>query len=72
MVRQVGLGASALTLAVALLTLTQRPWSTPDAVLEVDVPWIPGLGARLHLVLDGISAPLVVLTALLGCSSSCW
>jgi NADH-quinone oxidoreductase subunit M len=46
--------------------LTQRPWSTPDAVLEVDVPWIPGLGARLHLVLDGISAPLVVLTALLG------
>jgi NADH-quinone oxidoreductase subunit M len=64
--RAVGLGASGLTLAVALLTLTRRPWSSPRAVLEVDVPWIPGLGARMHLMLDGISAPLVVLTAVLG------
>jgi NADH-quinone oxidoreductase subunit M len=64
--RAVGLAASGLTLAVALLTLTRRPWSSPRAVLEVDVPWIPGLGARMHLLLDGISAPLVVLTAVLG------
>jgi NADH-quinone oxidoreductase subunit M len=64
--RAVGLGASGLTLAVALLTLTRRPWSSPRAVLEVDVAWIPGLGARMHLMLDGISAPLVVLTAVLG------
>jgi NADH-quinone oxidoreductase subunit M len=64
--RAVGLGASGLTLAVALLTLTRRPWSSPRAVLEVDVTWIPGLGARMHLMLDGISAPLVVLTAVLG------
>jgi NADH-quinone oxidoreductase subunit M len=66
LVRTIGLAASGLTLAVALLTLTQRPWSSRRAVLEVDVPWIPGLGARMHLLLDGISAPLVVLTAVLG------
>ena len=34
--------------------------------LEVDAQWVPALGLRAHLGLDGISAPLVLLTALLG------
>ena len=34
--------------------------------LQVDLRWIPALGLRLHLGLDGVSAPLVLLTALLG------
>jgi NADH-quinone oxidoreductase subunit M len=65
-VRAVGLTASGLTLFIAMVTLTRRPWASRNAVLELDVPWIPGLGSRMHLVLDGISAPLVVLTAVLG------
>ena len=32
---------------------------------EVDVRWIPTLGVRLHLGVDGISWPLVALTALI-------
>ena len=32
---------------------------------ELDVPWIAELGIRFHLGVDGISAPLVVLTTLL-------
>ena len=32
-----------------------------DAV--VDRPWVPQIGLRLHLTIDGISAPLVVLAA---------
>ncbi|WP_018221478.1 complex I subunit 4 family protein [Salinispora pacifica] len=36
-----------------------RPWH------QVDLPWVPGLDLRLHLGVDGISWPLVVLTALL-------
>ncbi|MFC4492570.1 NuoM family protein [Streptomyces ovatisporus] len=32
---------------------------------ESDVAWIPSLGIRLHLGVDGVSLPLVVLTALL-------
>jgi NADH-quinone oxidoreductase subunit M len=32
---------------------------------ELDVPWVPGLDLRLHLGVDGLSYPLVVLTALL-------
>ncbi len=33
--------------------------------LQTDLPWIPGLDLRFHLGVDGISLPLVVLTALL-------
>lgn len=32
---------------------------------ESDVSWIPALGIRLHLGVDGVSLPLLVLTALL-------
>lgn len=32
---------------------------------EFDVPWIPGIGARLHFAVDGLSASLAWLTALL-------
>ncbi len=32
---------------------------------EVDTAWVPSLGLRLHLGIDGISAPLVLLTAAL-------
>jgi NADH-quinone oxidoreductase subunit M len=42
---------------------------------EVDYPWVPALGLRLHLGVDGISYPLVVLTALLTllcCTYSVW
>lgn len=36
-----------------------RPWH------EVDLTWVPGLDLRFHLGVDGVSYPLVVLTALL-------
>jgi NADH-quinone oxidoreductase subunit M len=36
-----------------------RPWHA------LDLPWVPGLELRFHLGVDGISYPLVVLTALL-------
>jgi NADH-quinone oxidoreductase subunit M len=36
-----------------------RPWQ------QLDLPWAPGLDLRFHLGVDGISYPLVVLTALL-------
>ncbi|HYN97451.1 MAG TPA: NADH-quinone oxidoreductase subunit M [Pilimelia sp.] len=46
-----------------------QPWH------EVDAPWVPGLDLRLHLGVDGISYPLVVLTALLTllcCAYTVW
>ena len=34
------------------------------------MPWVPGLDLRFHLGVDGISWPLVVLTALLTCCAA--
>ncbi|PRY57564.1 NADH dehydrogenase subunit M [Knoellia remsis] len=44
--------------AVAVWASVTRP--------DVDRAWIPSLGVRWHLDIDGISAPLVVLTAVIG------
>ncbi|WBB49030.1 NADH-quinone oxidoreductase subunit M [Verrucosispora sp. WMMA2044] len=84
--RVVGTVAAALTLvaAVALLGGRAAGWSAyapPDAAgavrpwHAVDLPWVPGLDLRFHLGVDGISWPLVVLTALLTllcCGYSLW
>ncbi|KKK05325.1 NuoM family protein [Micromonospora sp. HK10] len=46
-----------------------QPWH------RLDLPWVPGLDLRFHLGVDGISWPLVVLTALLTvlcCGYSLW
>ncbi|HEU5471873.1 MAG TPA: NADH-quinone oxidoreductase subunit M [Actinophytocola sp.] len=57
---------SGLTLAAAVGMVTWFDYGRADQVqLSVDLPWIPALGLRLHLGVDGISLPLVVLTALL-------
>jgi NADH-quinone oxidoreductase subunit M len=68
--RLAGTAAAALTFVAALFLLTGgaprpagsapiRPWHS------LDVPWVPGLDLRFHLGVDGVSYPLVVLTALL-------
>ncbi|MEO5982508.1 MAG: NADH-quinone oxidoreductase subunit M [Pedococcus sp.] len=49
---------SVATLVAVVLAVVLRP--------EVDRPWVPSLGLRWHLGVDGISAPLLLLTALLG------
>ncbi len=51
----VSAAASALTLLLAVLAVTTRP--------AVDVAWVPALGLRWHLAVDGVSAPLLLLTA---------
>ncbi|MFC6019712.1 NuoM family protein [Plantactinospora solaniradicis] len=46
-----------------------RPWH------ELDLTWVPGLDLRFHLGVDGVSYPLVVLTALLTllcCAYTAW
>ncbi|MEU7003473.1 NADH-quinone oxidoreductase subunit M [Nonomuraea sp. NPDC046570] len=64
--RAYGLAASGITLALAvLLAATWEYGGPPLPQATVDLPWIPALGLRFHLGVDGISLPLVVLTALL-------
>ncbi|HEY0487019.1 MAG TPA: NADH-quinone oxidoreductase subunit M [Mycobacteriales bacterium] len=64
-----GTVVAGVTFLVSLGLLTGRHGPRGGRVVDpwhaVDVPWIPPLGVRLSLGVDGISAPLVVLTALL-------
>lgn len=58
--------SSAITLELAVMAVVwARPWARSDAGLDLDLPWVPSLGVRLHLGLDGVSAPLVLLTCVL-------
>ena len=78
--RRVALGTMALTLALAAglwlsgdysQTLLPSGASQPGHWAQhFSVPWIPRLGIRFSLGLDGLSLLLVTLTALLGYSPS--
>ncbi|MFF0368355.1 NuoM family protein [Micromonospora sp. NPDC005087] len=71
--RLVGTVAATLTLLAAVpLVFGGRSWVAWSAGApavrpwhQLDLPWVPGLDLRFHLGVDGISWPLVVLTALL-------
>ncbi len=54
---RLGVVVSAATLAVSVWAAAARP--------ETNVEWVPDLGLRFHLGTDGISSPLVLLTAFL-------
>ena len=55
--RWIALAAVVVTAVLAVVVVTTQA--------EVDVPWIRSLGIRWHFGVDGISAALVLLTALL-------
>ncbi|MFG1705630.1 NuoM family protein [Nonomuraea sp. M3C6] len=66
LLRAYGLILSGVTLALAVLLVATFDYGqAARPQFEVDLPWIPGLGLRLHLGVDGISLPLIALTALL-------
>ncbi|MEO3799553.1 NADH-quinone oxidoreductase subunit M [Nonomuraea sp. B1E8] len=64
--RAYGLVLSGVTLALAVLLVAAFDYGqAARPQFEIDQPWIAGLGLRFHLGVDGISLPLVALTALL-------
>ncbi|MFC6879858.1 MULTISPECIES: complex I subunit 4 family protein [Actinomadura] len=65
-VRRFGAGVSGATLLVAVSALAAFDFGRSSRMqLEVDRSWAPAIGLRFHLGVDGISLPLVALTALL-------
>ena len=60
----VAVSGLALALSVALAVGFDRGHSARMQAVT-DVAWIPAIGVRLHLGVDGISLPLLLLTALL-------
>ncbi|MGI5161716.1 complex I subunit 4 family protein [Microbispora sp. CA-102843] len=61
-----GIAVSAVVLVLAVALAAVFDYARPAGMqLQIDRTWIPGLGLRFHLGVDGVSLPLVVLTALL-------
>ncbi|MGK5530486.1 complex I subunit 4 family protein [Streptomyces sp. URMC 129] len=61
-----GVTVSGVVLAATLVLAAAFDHDDPGRIqAETDASWIPALGVRLHLGVDGISLPLLVLTALL-------
>jgi NADH-quinone oxidoreductase subunit M len=61
-----GVVLTGATLVVAVVVAAVFDYHRSGTVqLSVDGSWIPSIGLRFHLGVDGISLPLVVLTALL-------
>ena len=54
---RVSLAASVITAALVVISVIARP--------TLDAPWLPSLGVRWQFSVDGISAPLLLLTAAL-------
>jgi NADH-quinone oxidoreductase subunit M len=64
-IRGVGLVTALVTFAVSLLIWKRFDTTAAGFQLVVDKSWIPGLGARLKMGVDGISLWLVLLTTFL-------
>ncbi|MCD0452161.1 NADH-quinone oxidoreductase subunit M [Actinocorallia sp. API 0066] len=57
---------SGFVLAMALVQAAAFDYADPARMQQrMNEPWIPALSVRFHLGIDGVSLPLVVLTALL-------
>ncbi len=60
---------AALVISGAVLAASVWLWASflpgPGMQFELNLPWIPGLGTAFHLGVDGMSLPMVFLTALL-------
>jgi NADH-quinone oxidoreductase subunit M len=65
--KAVGVAFSGLTAAVAVVIAARFHYGTPSGRFQdvVDVRWIPAIGVRFSLGIDGISLPLVLLTVVL-------
>src|SRR5712692_1816303 len=63
--RWIAVMTSALVLGVGIALAILFNWSNGTLQFAVRVDWIPSLGSSYHLAVDGLSLPLILLTALL-------
>src|SRR2546430_1634075 len=63
--RPIAVGTSGVVLVMGMVLAALFNWQRGTMQFEEHVPWIPALGASYHLAIDGLSLPLMLLTALL-------
>src|SRR6266516_4104256 len=71
LVKGIGLGVTGVCLALAIAIAATYDYSAscaapPCLQFVLNVSWIPVIGARYHVGIDGISMPLYILTFALG------
>ncbi len=64
-IRWVSTAFSFVTLVLSLVVLKDYDWTTSAMQFTETFSWIPAIGARYFLGVDGISVPMLVLTGLL-------
>jgi NADH-quinone oxidoreductase subunit M len=64
-IKGLSLLSSAAALVVGLLVLGRFQNGAPGMQLELNLNWIPSIGARYHVGIDGIAVPLFVLSLLI-------
>lgn len=65
LMRFIALGGSILTLIAALFIWFNFDPSNPGLQQRTTIPWIPGLNASYDVAVDGLSLPLILLSAVL-------
>ncbi len=68
-VRRLALAAALADLGLALALFARFSTSTPGFQFEERVDWVSGFNMQYFLAVDGLSLPMVVLTAILGLSA---
>ena len=63
--RWIALGTSGLVLLIGIILAALFNWQRGTLQFEEHASWIPTLGSSYHLGVDGLSLPLILLTALL-------
>src|SRR6266567_1452511 len=63
--RWIAVVTGALELGAGVVLALLFNWSSGKLQFAVRVDWIPTLGSSYHLAVDGLSLPLILLTALL-------
>ncbi len=61
----IGVGVASVTLVGSVLAWLAAARDSSGYAAETDIAWVEPLGVRWHLGIDSLSAPLVVLTAVL-------
>jgi len=65
LIKLIGIATTFVCLLLSLLILTQFNAQNPDFQMQEKLSWIPALNVNYYMGVDGISVPMVLLTALL-------
>src|SRR5438552_11426257 len=70
-IRLIALGATLVTMLLALLLFFRFQTALPGYQFELNVPWVQSIGIRYHLGVDGINIGLILMGAIVAFAAAC-